>query len=358
MQTVDPGFGREPTAILSLFVPEDRYSDEEGRVFTRTLLRRFSELPGLEAVGLIGNIHLSTVSRRTLSINVDGIEPPPGREFHIVDYTAVDPGFFDAAGVRILRGRNFNQQDGPESPPTAIVNQTLAERFWPGQDPVGKTIRGGEAPEVIVVGVASNAKIRSLGEPARPFIYRPFSQVEPPFFYVLARTSIDPEQTALEMLAAGRDLDPELWVWEAKTMERHLATQMLPRDLSATVLSVFAVLALVLAAIGLYGIVSYAVSRRTREVGIRMSLGADSTGVIRMLMASGLKLVVIGGVIGLVMAFAAARLVSGLLFNVSSFDLRTFLLVPLVLGTAGMLAAYIPARRASRVDPASALRTE
>ncbi len=240
----------------------------------------------------------------------------------------------------------------------AVVNQALVQKFWPGQDPIGRTIRRDGSSNLTVVGVAANAKIRTLGEPPRPFIYRPYGQSVPPFYYVLARTSNDPERTALDMLAAGRELDPELWVWEAKTMGRHLAVQRLPARLSALILSAFAALALVLACIGLYGIVSYSVARRTREVGIRMSLGADGGSVLRMLVGSGLKLVAVGSAIGLATAFAAARLLSGLLFNMYALDPMTFLLVPIVLVTAAMLAAYIPARRASRVDPASALRTE
>jgi predicted permease len=358
MQSVDPGFAREPTAILSLFVPSDRYSEEKSRVFTGTLLERFRELPGVEAVGLIGNLHLNAISRWVMSINVDGVEPPPGREFHTVDYTAVDPGFFDAAGIRILRGRNFTEYDLPDSPPVVLVNQNFAEKFWPGRDPVGQRIQRDDASDYTVVGVTQSTKIRTLGEPPRPFIYRSYNQDTPASFYVLARTSIDPEQTALDMMAAGRELDPELWVWEAKTMERHLGITLMPARMSALILSAFAALALGLAIIGLYGMVSYAVSCRAREVGIRMSLGADSARVVRMLMGSGLKLVVIGNVVGLAIALAAAKLVSGLLFNVSSLDLMTFLFVPVVLGAAAMLAAYIPARRASRVDPAAALRRE
>lgn len=358
VQGVDPGFGREPTAILSVLVPSSRYSEEEGRVFTRTLLERYRQLPGVEAVGLIGNLHLNTLSTSTMSLNVDGVEPPPEREHHSVDQTAIDPGFFDAAGMRILRGRNFNERDLPDSPRVAIVNQTMAQHFWPGQDPTGRMIRREDADDLMVVGVVSDAKIRSIGEAPRSFVYRPYSQAYQSFLFVVARTSMDPERTALEMLAAGRELDPEFWVWEAKSMERHLGIMLMPARMSALILSAFAVLALALATIGLYGIVSYAVSRRTREVGIRISLGADGSRVIRMLMGSGLKLVAVGSVIGLAIAFAAARLVSGLLFNVSSFDPMTFLFVPLLLGAAAMLAAYLPARRASRVDPASALRSE
>ncbi len=358
VQSIDAGFGKEPTAIMSFLVPATRFSEDEGRVYKQTLMERFEQLPGVEAVGAIGNIHLNALSAYNYDINVDGVEPPPDREFYSVDYTAIDEGFFDAAGIRLLQGRNFDGSDLPDSPQVAIINEAMADKFWPGQDPVGQAIRRKNDEDLTVIGVVSTAKIRSIGESPQSFIYRPYSQDYTPFLNVLARTAIDPERTALDMLAAGRDLDPELWVWEAKTMDRYLAVQRLPARLSALILSAFAVLALALASIGLYGIVSYSVARRTREVGIRMSLGADSAKVIRMLMASGLKLVAIGGVIGLLMAFVAAKLVSGLLFSVSSFDLMTFLGVPLVLGAAAMLAAYIPARRASRVDPASALRTE
>ena len=175
---------------------------------------------------------------------------------------------------------------------------------------------------------------------------------------VVARTSTDPERTALALLAAGREVDPDLWVFETKTMERHLALMRLPQQLSSFVLSAFGALALALAAIGLYGVVSYGVAQRTREIGIRMALGAGRPRVVRLLVAGGLRLVVIGGVLGLALALAAARLLGGLLFEVSALDPLTFLGVPLVLGAAALLAAWLPARRASRVDPLAALRTD
>ena len=345
-------------ALLPLDTDTLRVTKGNHYRFTGNLLERFSGLPGVEAVGLTSNLHLNAVTRRTMSIKVDGVEPPPDRESHTVDYAAVDPGFFNAVGIRILTGRNFTEHDHHESPPVALINQTLAEKFWPGGNPAGQTIRLGEAPDYTVVGVTRDVKVRTLGEPPRPFIYRPYNQVNPPFFHVLARTSIDPAQTALDMLAAGRELDPELWVWKAKTMERHLAVQLLPARLAALILSSIAVLALALASIGLYGILSYTVSLRTREVGIRMSLGADGASVIRMLMRSGMKLVAVGSVLGLTIAYGAARLLTGLLHNVGALDPMTFLLAPAVLAVAAMLATYIPARRASRVDPAVALRTE
>ena len=271
----------------------------------------------------------------------------------------MDPGFYEAVGIQILRGRNFSDRDLPDRPQVAIVSEAMARKFWSSpEEALGRVIRRDDDPDLLVIGVAGDAKVRSLGEAPRSFIYLPYSQAYSSFLTVVARTSLDPERLALEMLATGRGLDPEFWVWETKTMDRHLGVVLLPARLSALLLSVFAGLALALASVGLYGVVSYAVSQRTREVGIRMSLGATPGGIVRLLMQSGLKLVAVGGVIGLTLALAVSRLLGRLLFGVASADLFTFVTVPAVLVVAAILAAYVPARRASQVDPVTALRAE
>lgn len=356
-QAVDPGFGRDPAAILSLVVPATRYDEEEGRLFQRALFERIRQLPGVAAVGLTANLHLNKLSTNTTNFTVDGVENPPGRDYQLADYAEVDSGFFDAAGIQIVRGRNFRESDDANAPEVVIVNQALADRFWPGQDPVGRQLRR-PSGDWEVVGVATTAKIRALTEAPRPFVYRPYSQRYTGYFTVVARTEVDPEQTVRAMVGAARALDPEAWVWEAKTMDEHLAVLLVPARLSAILLSGFAGLALTIACIGLYGIVSYAVSRRTREVGIRMSLGADGGTVVRLLMSSGVRLVAIGGAVGLGLALLVARAIRGLLLGVDSFDPVTFAVVPLVLVGTAVLAAYIPARRASRVNPVRALKTE
>jgi len=235
----------------------------------------------------------------------------------------------------------------------------MARRFWGSpQAAVGGSIRLENDPDITVIGVASDAKVRSLGEAPRSFVYRPYSQDYVSFVTIVARTSLDADQLAPQLLATGRQLDPDLWVWEVRTMARHIGVMTLPAQLSAALLSVFAGLAMALAVVGLYGVVSYAVSQRTREVGIRMSLGADNRTVIRMLMGSGMKLVAIGGVVGLLVSVVISRLLGGLLFGVTALDPVTFVAVPLTLGAAALLAAWIPARRASRIDPVAALRAE
>ena len=205
---------------------------------------------------------------------------------------------------------------------------------------------------------SSDAKIRTLGEAPRSFIYEAYSQDYSGFLTVVARTSRDPSALATELLSTARAFDPDFWAWESKTMDQHIGAMLLPARLSAVVLSAFAVIAIALAAIGLYGIVSYSVSQRTREIGIRMSLGADPGEVIRMLMTAGLRPALMGSIAGLLISVLVSRLVAGLLFGVGTLDLWTFAGSTAILALTALAAAWLPARRASHVSPISALRFE
>jgi len=353
-QRVDPGFGKDPAVLLTYAVAANRYTVEEGRIFVRTLLERIEQLPRVQSAGITSNIHLNTLSSSSLNFNVDGVEPPPGQQTHNAYSCTVDPGFFSAMGIPIIRGRNFRDSDLPDGQRVAIISEAMAERFWPGQDPLGRALR--RSQDMVVVGIAANAKIRTLGENPRSFIYRPYSQDYTTYLTLIAKTELDAEKTALDVLATARELDPELWIWEAKTMERHLGIMLLPFRLTALLLSVFAMLGMALASVGLYGIVSYAVSQRSREVGIRMSLGADGGAVMRMLIGGGLKLVAIGGVIGLGLAFVVTRALGSLLLEVGTTDPAAFAGSTMLLTAVGFFACYFPARRAARVDPMVALR--
>ena len=356
-QAVDPGFGYQPAAMLSLAMPDRRYNAEEARAFQRVMFDRFAQIPGVTTVGLTTNLHLNKLNTQSVGFQIDGVDNPPDRDGHSADWAIVDAGFFEVVGVRILQGRNFLESDVEDGTGVVIINAAFAERFWAGQDPIGKYLRRA-GDDWQVVGVASTARIRALNEAPRPFVYRPYSQEFRSFITVLAGTRVDDEATAREMLAVARELDPELWLWEAKTMARHLDILLVPARLSALLLSVFAALALTIASIGLYGIVSYTVSQRTREVGIRMSLGANDGSVIRLLFVSGMRLVAVGGALGLAIAFVVARSLQRLLIGIDSFDAVTFVAVPIVLTSVAALAAYIPARRASGVNPIAALKAE
>ncbi len=356
--SVDPGFGRDPAALLSVALSSKRYSEDEGRIFMRRLLDRIERIPGVRSVGITHNMHLRKLGRETVEIRVDGVAPPAGQAGHEVDKAYVDPGFFDAVGIPVLRGRNFGATDRAGSPQVAIVNETLAKSFWPGSDPIGRTIRQVSAGDLAVVGVARDAKIRDLGESPQPFIYLPYSQSYSAQVEIVARTGIDPRRTALDLVAAARELDPEILLHNPRTMERHLSFVLLPFRLSASILSAFAVLAVALASVGLYGIVVYAVSRRTREVGIRMALGANVRAVTLMMMGSGMRVVAVGSAVGLALSFLLSRFVSGLLFGVDAGDTLTFAAAPLILIVVTAFAAWVAAHRVSRINPATALKAE
>ena len=357
---VDPGFGREPAALLSFNVPSTRFTPAEGQVYVRRLLERFRQIPGIQGLGVTSNAPLNTLSTQTISFNVDGHEPPKDLRSFSADRADVDAGFFDAIGIRLLRGRNFTDSDREDTESVAIISDAMARRYWPSGDALGRLIRAADPDDddLVVVGVATDVKIRSIGEAPRDMIYRPIAQHEVRGLTVAARTGVDPQQTARALMAAGRSIDPDFWVWEVKTMERHLGVVRLPAQLAAFVLAAFAALALTLASIGLYGIVNYAVAQRSREMGIRLALGADPSRVVRLIAFDGLKLVFIGSVIGTISALGLMRLLSGLLFGGPAFDLSALVVVLLVLAASASLAAYLPARRARRIDPMLALRAE
>jgi predicted permease len=357
-QLTDPGFGSEPTAILTMGISSDRYTKEAARLFVQRLEERIRQVPGVQAAGVTGNLHLNTLNTQNIGVNVDGFQPPEGQEAFTIDYTRVDAGFFDAAGIPFVRGRNFNDATDREGgTAVAIINQVMAERFWPGQDPIGRTLRTEDGPHT-VIGVARNAKVRTLGEEPRAFVYVPISQNHTFFLSLLARTSGSAELTLRQVLAAARELDPDLIVVESKTMDRHLAIMLLPARLGALVIGAFAMLALALALIGVYGVVSYAVARRKREVGIRLSLGASPLEMVRLLMHDGISLVGIGTIVGLALALLTAGVLRSVLFGIEPIDPLTFTAGPLALLLIGGLAAWMPARRITRIDPARVLKAE
>ena len=359
MLAVDPGFGRAPTSILALWMPVTRSTPDDAVQRTRRVLERFRALPGVEAAGLVWPLPLDFNSSST-EFTIDGHVPPPGREAFRAERAIVDGGFFDAAGMAIVAGRTFNDGDRRDSQPVAIISQAMARRYWPDGDALGRILRRPDPAEddLVVVGVASDINVRSLGEAPRDVVYETYTQRDgSPMFNFVVRAA-DPERISLALVAAAREIDPDLQVFQSTTMAQHLAMSRLPSQMGAFMLSAFAAMAMALAAIGVYGLVRYTVAMRTREVGIRMALGADAAGVARLLATHGLRLVLVGGAIGVAASLLAARFLATLLFGVGTFDPVALTGAPLVLGVAAWLAAYLPARRASRVDPLAALRTD
>lgn len=355
---IDPGFGSEPTGIVQVSVPADRYSGEEAHVLLRELAARIGDLEGVRSVGFADNLALNQINTQSVRIRVDGVEAPAGQDFHLVDHTRIDDGFLEVVGIPVLRGRGFEASDeGGDR--VIVVNEEFVRRFFPAGDAIGRAVRVNDG-EARVVGVTRDFKVRQLGESPRPFVFQSVHQSRTSIAWVLASAGAggDAERVAAEMVEVTRSLDPGIRVYDVRTMERHLATMLLGRELGALVVSGFALLALILASIGLYGVVNYAVARRAKEVGIRLSLGADSGSVVRMLTGGGMKLVAIGCGIGLLVAAALAQLLSRLLYGVPALDPLTFVGVPLVLAAVALVAAWVPARRVTRIDPVGALRSE
>lgn len=356
---LDPGFGREPTAVLTFMIPGRTYSEQEGRDLLATVMEETRGLRGVTRVGAISNLHLNPFNAMFLDVNVDGAPPLAGRGSHIVDFTSVTEDFFAAAGIPLLKGRGFTASDGPTGPLVAVINQAMADRFWPRGDALGQTIAV-EVPgwsDLSVVGIVADAKIHSLGEPPTPFIYLPHAQAYNAQVSVLAVAG-NPERTANELYRMVRDGHPDLIVNASTTLEEHIGVTLLVGRVSALLASVFAAVALGLSVIGLYGVVSYSVMRRRREIGIRMALGATRTGVVALQVSNGMRLVLVGGGVGLILAALAARGLEGLLVEVSPHDPLILGGAAVVLSLSALLAAWLPARKASRIDPNEALRRD
>jgi predicted permease len=360
MLAVDPGFGRAPTAILSVLMPVARSTPDEAVQRTRRLLEHFRTLPGAAAVGLVWPLPLELSSSGT-DFTIDGRVLPAGRETFHADRAFVDGGFYDAAGMAIVAGRTFHDGDRRDSQPVAIISQAMASRYWPDGGALGQILRRPDPAErdLLIVGVASDVNVRSLGEAPRDLIYETYTQGNGlPGASFVARTTTDPARMSLALADAGQQLDPDLRVMQSMTLTQHLATSRLPSQIGAVLLSAFAAMGMALAVVGVYGTVRYTVARRTREVGIRMALGADAAGVARLLATHGVRLALVGGVIGVLASLVAGRFLATLLLGIGTFDAVALIGAPLVLGLAAWLAAYLPARRATRANPLAALRAD
>jgi predicted permease len=354
---VDPGFGAKPAGMLWLAIPTDRYDSTRRQQLLDVVEKRMAQIPGVVTVGAIDNILLNPISQQSKRITVPGVTPPKGQAKFDVDFAAADSGLLNAIGLTVVRGRGVTAADVPTAPRVAVINEEMAKRFWPNQDAIGKTFST-DSQTYRVVGVTRTTKVRLLGEAPRPFIMVSLAQEFSATEMIVARTNGDADRTATQMLATLREIDPSLMAIQVKTMERHLAAMLLPARLGAMAFTLFAGLALGLAVLGVYGVVGYAVARRTREAGIRLAIGAQPGTVVRLLMREGVTLVVVGSAIGLLLGFASSQVLGTLLYGVGAADPLAFIGAPLVLISAGLLAAFLPARRAGRIDPAKVLRSE
>ncbi len=354
---INPGIDTDNVLTMGITLPAAKYNnDARLRAFYDELLRRARSLPGVESAALINHLPLGQ-SNSSTSFLIEGLpDPPPGQEFG-GRYRVCTPDYFKTIGAPVVRGRSFAESDTADSRRVIIVNETLAKRFWPNGDAIGKHIRVGD-PWWEIVGVVGDVK-HGLVTPITPDLYLPLAQQTWDTMFLVARTQTQPLALAAPIRSEIQAIDRDQPVFDIKSMAQVRDRSIMPFRVLGMLLSGFGVFALILAATGIYGVMAYAVSQRTREIGVRMALGAQGGDILKLLViGQGLRMTAIGIVVGLAGAAALAQAMKGMLFGVSATDWATFTVVTLLLTGVSLLACYIPARRAAKVDPIVALRYE
>jgi predicted permease len=363
LQQVSPGVETEEILTASISLPEARYPDGPARsAFFRRLLERTGTLPGVQAAAISMALPPNLLVM-TNPCTIEGRPLPPGRHAPALPQLLISPDYFRALGVPILRGRPFDESDTQTAPESVVINQTMVSTFFPGEDPIGRRLQLGEpdprSPWVTIVGVVGDVKYTGLDAAPAPTMYTPYEQnLWWPTMYLIVRSAGGTAGLDQSLRAQVAALDPQLPVAEVRTMRELLGRSVAEPRFRTALLGIFAAVALLLAAIGIYGILSYAVGQRTQEIGIRMALGAQRHDVLALVLRDGMILVGAGVGFGLIAALALSRLLSGLLFGVGPMDAWSFGTASLVMTAAALLACYVPAARAARVDPMVALRAE
>lgn len=356
---VNPGFNPEHLLTMRIGLNGYQYSKNvEKKRFVTELSARLEAVPGVESVGVGDDLPIAgTDSTTRLKIQDQPVTSPD--DSASVGLHVINPHYFAALGTRLLKGRFFTERDAAGAPSVFIVNETLARRYWPNEDPLGKRIRYNDAdPWGEIVGVVEDVKFDGLHLESTPHLFEPYQQNAWSFLVVTIRSSLDQSTLLAAVRREMKSLDPNLPVSNVSMMEEVLAQSLAARRFVLLLFGIFAGLALLLATIGMYGVLSASVSQRTRELGIRVALGATTRDVERLIVGQGVKLVLIGVVLGLISAFAMQRLIGKLLFGVSPTDPLTFTVIPLLLIAVALFASWIPARRATKIDPLRALHSE
>ena len=372
-ERIDPGFNPEHVLTMPLNINLLRYTKAQGQEFYRQVLERVAALPGVQSASLTRTPPMSGASRQSTVMiagrtggpdRVSSSETTSSTGEDVANNTtlasAVALNYFQTLGIPLLRGRDFNAQDREGAPGVVIVNETFAKRYFPNQDPLGQrvSLNGAQGPWLEVVGLARDGKYVTLGEAPAPFLYQPLQQRHESGMVLLVRTNGDPAEIIPAVRREVQTIERNLPLANARLMTEMLSTSLFPARMGAVLLGVFGLLALVLASVGLYGVMSYSVARRTKEIGIRMALGAQSTDVLRLVLRESMTLVGAGMLLGLLAAFAATRLLAGFLYGISPTDPAAFIGIAVLLALVAIIASLVPARRAAKVDPLVAFRYE
>lgn len=363
LQGVDAGFDARNLLTMEITLPPSRYGQNQQQIaFFQQALERIKSLPGVQAAGAVQDLPFR-FNEMSFPIALEGQPGLPASEQPKAVYRAVTEDYFRALGISLLEGRAFTAQDDQDTTPVVIINQAMANRFWPGDDPLGKRLRFGEAndPAYTIVGVVGNIKHMGLDAEEGAVMYQPHAQKRSPWLRwmtLVVRTTDDPMSLAAAVRGRIQEVDKEQPVSNVATIEQLLTESIAAPRFSTLLLGVFALLALALTVIGVYGVVSYTIAQRTREIGIRMALGAQMRDVLRLVVGQGSKLVLTGVALGLACAGALTHTMKSLLFGVSATDPAIFAIVAVLLSGVALLACYLPARRAAQIDPMVALRYE
>jgi putative ABC transport system permease protein len=360
LRSVDPGFN--PAGALTAQIPlsQRKYPEDSQRVaFYTQLIEKVAALPGVQAAGAAMVTPLSG-NDFVLGFMIEGRPPYPAGGEPNTNYYSVTPGYFKAMGIPLLRGRLFTERDTKDATRVVIINETMAKRFFPGEDPIGKRLHVTMGPLLYreIVGIVGDVKHYSLDQETKAQTYEPYAQQPFSGMTLVARTSGDPAGLSAAIRGEVLKIDKELPVSNVRTLEQYLSTSIAQQRFSVLLLGIFSAVAMTLACVGIYGVLSYSVAQRRREIGVRMALGAARRDVLRLVVGHAMLLTLIGVAIGLGAAFALTRVMSTLLFGVSATDPTTFGLIALLLVAVALLAALVPARRATKVDPMVALRCE
>ncbi|MEK6281434.1 MAG: ABC transporter permease [Acidobacteriota bacterium] len=353
----DPGFETQHLLLASLGTGGTKMNRAQQQGFYQQLVERIGSQPGVRAVSLTTVVPLSGGGQRR-NVLIEGYQPRPNEDTEL-NTNVVGLNYFDTIGIPVVQGRDFGAQDRAGSPGVVVVNEELAQRYFPGQNAVGKRLRtDSEGPHLEIIGVVRTAKYRNLRETPLPFIYIPLAQEMQENMTLLVRSTNEPSGLLPAVRSELQQLDKNVPVYAVKTMTEQIDAALSADRMTAVLLSIFGGAALLLAAVGLYGVMSYSVSRRTHEIGVRMALGAQTVDVLRMVVKNGMTLSLVGLAIGLAAAFAFTRVMATLLFEITPTDAGTYATVSVGLLLVALLACYIPARRATKVDPLVALRYE
>ncbi|HSM87611.1 MAG TPA: ABC transporter permease, partial [Candidatus Limnocylindrales bacterium] len=352
---VDPGFDSQSVLTMNVSLPTVKYAKADQQIeFFDELLRKVSAVPGVQSTSISAALPLSPI--RITPILPEGQPAVPLAERPFIIIEAISPSFLETMRIPLRSGRAFTRADNAQAPRVVIINQALARRFWPGQDPVGRHIAVGRQTPSEIVGVAADVRNRGIAQPPQPQLYLPFPQLPWANMNLFVRTAPEPHSMAPVVRAQVAAVDPDQPVTAIQTVDELMDGSRAQARSTALLLGAFSAIALLLAVVGIYGVLAYSVAQRRKELGIRLALGAEKSDILRLVVRQGLTLTATGIVLGLLAALALSQVMSSLLYKVGTHDLTTFVLAPVLFLLIAVVASYLPARGATKVDPTEALR--